>query len=297
VRSLVAQDRQVGQKSIAIGTTTDGFPQTFPEPLGVGVDQFVVGASADTAAAGGQGLHVIFTIPAGRLTPQVAGDNVIYPLRFRLYVSDERDSLVGHIDTVRTFATREPLRDPAYLTGQLIVPVPVGLYRYRLLVETPDGFAGAVAEQDSVGVGDFDGRHFAASDLVVGSAGSGLAWSRVRDTVLLNPLGRFPAGAGAQLYYEVYGLSRGDVYHTEVRLERVGGRSIFAAIGRLFGAGRPPVLLAFDAPADGPVSRVHRGVDLGDTPTGDYELTVTVRDPATGTTLTRRHRFQVVTRN
>src|SRR5439155_23636147 len=92
-------------------------------------------------------------------------------------------------------------------------------------------------------------------------SGLGLVWTTGSDTVPLNPLSRFPEGGSAELYYEVHGLATGAPYHTVVRLEREGGRSLFH---RLFGGGQAPVLFEFDAPADGPVTRVRRAVDLRD---------------------------------
>jgi hypothetical protein len=135
------------------------------------------------------------------------------------------------------------------------------------------------------------------SDRVVGGEGSGLVWfSPAGDTVRLNPLQRFPEGSAVNLYYEIYGLSTGTTYHTVVRLEREGGRSVFGAIGRLFGGGRSPVLLEFDAPSSGAVTRVQRGIELRDVSTGTYRLAVVITDPATGTSITRVQRFQVVQR-
>jgi len=135
------------------------------------------------------------------------------------------------------------------------------------------------------------------SDVVVGRDGSGLVWHTMAgDTVRLNPLQRFPEGSGMNVYYEVYGLARGAAYHTVVRLEREGRRSLFGAIGRLFGGGRAPVLLEFDAPSDGPVTRVQRGIELRDVAKGSYRLVVTIADPQTGTTVTRTEQFQVVDR-
>jgi hypothetical protein len=159
-----------------------------------------------------------------------------------------------------------------------------------------------------------------ASDIVVGRAGSGLAWLplvrkdslhtapppgdslavalrdsfSVGDTVLLNPLDRYPSGSVAELYYELYGMAPGATYHTEVRLERVGGRSVFGAIAGLFGGRRPPVQLEFDAPATGPVTRVHRGVSLRGVSPGTYLLTVILSDPATDRSIRRQHRLLVV---
>ncbi len=151
-----------------------------------------------------------------------------------------------------------------------------------------------MVERDSLEVGALSGRRFAASDLVLGRTGGGLSWPTGCDTVLLNPLGRFPQGSTVELYYEVYGLARGTTYHTVVRLDPIGGRSIFGAIRSLFGGRRPPLLLEFDVPADGPVTRVHRSVELRDVAKGDYVLSVVVTDPTDGRALTRARRFQVV---
>jgi len=47
------------------------------------------------------------------------------------------------------------------------------------------------------------------------------------------------------------------------------------------------VLLEFDAPASGPVTREQRGIELRDVSKGTYRLTVVISDPASGTTVTR----------
>jgi hypothetical protein len=98
----------------------------------------------------------------------------------------------------------------------------------------------------------------------------------------------------AELYYEIYGLAAGESYHTEVRLERQGGRSLLGRIGGLFGGRRPPVLLAFDSPADGPVTRVHRGISLRDVAPGSYRLTVTLSIPGSDRRVSRSGPLQVV---
>ncbi len=289
--TALAEERRAGQRSIAIGTTTDSYRQRFDASLGLVTRDFVVGDGTGT----GQALHVVFAVPADRLAGRaVVGDGVVYPLHFRLLVSDTADRLVARVDTARLFHAREPLGGDAYLTGQLAVPVPPGDYRYRLLVNTPDSAGGDVVLGDSVTVEQLDGSVVAASDLVLGRRGAGLFWSAAGDTVLLNPLGRFPQGSAAELYYEVYGMERGAAMHTVVRLEREGGRSFFGAITGLFGGRRAPVMLEFDAPADGPITRVHRGIDLRDTPRGRYLLSVTVT--AGSRVITRTQRFQITAR-
>ncbi len=288
-RGALTAEREAGHRSIALGTITDTYHRTFAQPFETVVSEFAVGARGGT----GQMLHVLFAIPAQRLTPVRDADRAIYPLSFRLFVSDTTESLVARLDTTRVFAAREPLRGGMYLTGRLALAVPPGTYRYRLLVEERGSDAGDLVTRDSVVVGALDGARFAASDLVLGREGSGLVWTPGPDTVPLNPLGRFPEGGSVELYYEIYGLAAGAPYHTVVRLGRDGGRSLFR---RLFGGGQAPVRFEFDAPADGPVTRVRRAVELRDASTGSYVLSVEIRDPVTGASLVRRGRFVVVSR-
>jgi GWxTD domain-containing protein len=292
-RGVLAAERKLGQRSIAVGTTSDSYRRVFASPLDVIVSRFVVG----DPQSGGSALHIVFAIPANRLSPVTGSNRVVYPLSFRLYVTDRAGGLAARLDTIRVFAAPKPLPDGTYLTGQLAIPVPPGLYAYRLLTEQRDGAAGALVTGDSVIVDTLTGSRFTASDLVVGRTGSGLLWSGGADTVFLNPLDRFPQGGTAELYYEVYGLPAGGVYHTVIQLERRGGRSVFGAMTHLFGGGkRLPVLLEFDAPSDGSVTRVHRQVDLGDAPGGPYVLTLRISDPATGKVLSRSAQFTVVPR-
>ena len=306
--AALADERSVGRKDITTGTTTDTYEQRFPVALNVVVNDFVVGSGPTGPPATGDppsmtaALHVVFAIPAARLSSELGGEGVLYPLHFRLLVTDLRDSLVARLDTVRVFTTRQPLHAPSYLSGRLSVPVPAGAFRYRLLVSTADQLAGQLVVRDSLQVPVLDGRTYASSNVVMGRVGGGLVWlarhpagdSTAVDSVLLNPLDRYPTGSVVELYFEVYGLAAGQAYHTEVRVERQGGRSIFGWVGGLFGGHHAPALLAFDATADGPVTRVHRGISLKDVATGNYVLTVTLTDPASSRRIVQRQSLQVV---
>jgi hypothetical protein len=258
----------------------------------------VVGARAgDGDEEGGAALHVVFALPAKHLTPQPDSERVVYPLSFRLLVTDVQGALVKQLDTTRVFASRQPLPGEAYLAGQLSASLPPGRYVYRLLVQEAGGHAGDVTLADSISVDALSGREFAVSDLVVGRLGSGLVWNARGDTVFLNPLDQFPQRSAAELYYEVYGVARGTPYQTALRLERMGGKSPLGFVGRIFGGGsRAPVSLDFEAPSDGPVTRVHRRLDLRDVSKGTYVLSLRITDPATGASVTRRQRFTVVSR-
>ncbi|HET9709707.1 MAG TPA: hypothetical protein VFP39_15515 [Gemmatimonadales bacterium] len=325
--AALADERSVGRHDIVSGTTTDTYEQRFPVTLNVVVSDFVVGAGPTdagilsdsqraTAGAGGDGvtdrpsarqpvrqaLHVVFAIPADRLSAEPGGEGVLYPLHFRLLVTDLHDSLVARLDTLRVFTAHQALHAPSYLSGRLSVPVPAGALRYRLLIATTDQLAGQLVVRDSMRVPALDGRSYVSSDVVMGRAGGGLVWlarhavgdSTAVDSVLLNPLDRYPTGSVVELYFEVYGLAPGQTYHTEVRVERQGGRSILGWVGGLFGGHHAPALLAFDATADGAVTRVHRGISLKDVPTGNYVLTLTLTDPASSHRIIQRQSLQVV---
>jgi GWxTD domain-containing protein len=289
----LSEERRHGKRSIAAGTTSDSYPQRFELPLDAVVSDFVV---TDRAESSSTTLHVLFAIPAERLTPHPAPDGVVYPLRFRILVADSAGRQVARLDTTRVFGARQPLRRPAYLTGRLALPVPAGALHYRALVAAVDGSAGEVVSRDSLAADTLDGRRFAASDLVVGVRGSGLAWVRGADTLPLNPLGNVPANGELEVYYQVFGLGAGAPYRTEIEVARDGGRSLWSAIGGLFGGRRAPVRLAFDAAASGSRTEVRRTVSLRGVARGAYRLTVRLTDPARGLTLVRTYRFSIVAR-
>jgi len=293
VRSgALVEERAIGQRSIAVGTSTDSYRHRFESPLGARTTQFVV-ARRDSGSPA-QTVVVVFAVPVGRLTAVPAAGQVRYPLQLRMRVVDSLGRAVAALDTLRVFAAAQPLARDAYLSGVLSVAVPAGTLRYRLLVATPGERAGDVVSLDSLPVPALDGQTVAVSDLVLGRVGSGIAWLPPGDTVLLNPLGDYAQGGSIELYYEVAGLAAGTAYRTEITLEPAGGPSLFGRVRALFGGRRTPVRLSFDAVASGAVTRVRRSIGLGDLKRGAYVLTVTVSDPHGGATQVRRRRLEVV---
>jgi hypothetical protein len=286
--NVLGEERQLGRRAIALGTTTDSYRHKFDRPLTVRTTDFVVARRDGDDPA--QQLVVVFAVPVGRLTPEPSGGGVRYPA-VPPPGHGRRGGLVSALDTVRVFGAPRPLTREDFLTGLLTVPVPAGDLRYRLLVATTDGATGDVVRRDSLDAPPLDGRSTALSDLVLGRAGSGIVWLPPGDTIPLNPLGQYPQGTSVELYYEVHGLTPGREYRTEITMEPAGGPSFFGRIRGLFGGRRAPISLAFDAPAAGPVTRVRRTVDLGDLGRGAYLLTIRVIDPDGGTTHLRRRRI------
>ncbi len=284
VGPAIAQERTDGKKDIAVGTTTDSYALRFEQSLDALASGFVAGEGVGPATPM---LHVVFAIPADRLSPRPGPDGVTYPLRFRVVVADSSGDGIARLDTVRVFGARQALRRPSYLTGRLALPVPPGRFRYRLLVASVDGTAGEMVTLDSTVADRMDGGRFAASDLVLGVHGSGLTWVTGNDTVPLNPLGRVLAGGDLEVYYQLYGLAAGATYRTVLEVTREGRRSIF-------GRRRAPVRLEFDGRADGARTDVRRTISLRDVQRGAYVLTVRLTDPESGVTLVRARRFTIV---
>ena len=284
VGPVIAQERSDGKKDIAVGTSTDSYAQRFEQSLGAVAGGFVAGEGAEPATPM---LHVVFAIPAERLTPAPGGEGVTYPLRFRVVVVDSSGDAIARLDTARVFGARQALRRPSYLTGRLAVTVPPGRFRYRLLVASMDGAAGELVTLDSAVADRLDGSRFAASDLVLGVQGSGLTWVTGRDTVPLNPLGHVVAEGDLEVYYQLFGLAAGAAYRTVIEVTREGRRSIF-------GRRRPPVRLEFEGRAEGPRTDVRRTISLREVARGPYVLTVRLTDPASGVTLVRARRFTIV---
>jgi len=299
VRGSLAEERDIGKSSIAIGTKTDSYRRNFDEPLQTVASQFVVGDTGREPEPGGA-LHVVFAIPVNRLAPTTDSLRTLYPISFRLYLTDSSGAIARRVDTTRIFVTRHPLAASAYLSGQLTTQLPAGVYGYHLLIEQPGGVGGAgdLITRDSIRVGVLDGTRFAVSDLVVGRADAGLVWFDRGDTVFLNPLEQFAEGSAAELYYEVYGVPAGAAYHTAVRLERRhDGGSVFGFLGRLFGGKKEgPVTLTFDATSDGSITRVHRQIALRDVPQGRYVLSVRITQATTETAVTQQQELEVVGR-
>ncbi len=98
------------------------------------------------------------------------------------------------------------------------------------------------------------------------------------------------------LYYEVHGLEAGAAYRARVEVLGKRSNSIFARIGRLFGGGGPPVSFEFEGSATGTVTRARQIVDLDPLKDGDYQVVLTVEDPARDIRHTRQAPFRVRSR-
>jgi GWxTD domain-containing protein len=272
---LLSAERRAGERSIAVGTTTDRFPLSFSSGLGSTVIPFVVSDETGRQAE----LLVQFAVPTARLARERHGDVAVYRLGVRVVAGDPAGDSRSVLDTVVVFRgdTARPVEQR--LAGYVTVPIEPGPSAVKVVLTDPVNRAGDLLSRDSLSVPDFGADSLVLSDLVLGVVGGELTWVRGADTVQLNTAGGFPLARPLEVYYEIHGLAPASPYRARVEVRRIGGGSPFRWIARLFGGGGPPIALAFDGVAEGPVTRITHEVDIGALRPGRYRLVVTLRTP------------------
>jgi tetratricopeptide (TPR) repeat protein len=281
-----ADERLRSIDMVRAATTTDSYAHHFTADLHPVVSWF---AMADEAMR--PELHVVFAVPAARLHPVTADDGaLVYPLALRLLVYDSASGrLVAALDTLRAFHAGQRLGAGTFVTEQMVLRVPAGRFAYAFVIQEEHASAGNAISRQSLEVQRMDGG-FAASDMVLGREGSGLAWRRPEGDVPLNPLMRFPKDGTVALYYEVYGLPGGASVGTRVRVTPAGGRSIFR---RVFG-GRSGADLQFTTVTDAPGrTRIRQRLELRGLANGRYLLRLELTDPISGSRVVRESPFDI----
>jgi len=283
-QKFLTEERLVGRRSIAVGTTTDSYELTFARALTLETGVVVTGTDSGRSL-----LHVTYAIPGSALHEVPSERGHLYPVRLRLSVTDRVGRPVAAVDTTRLFIAREAVPATEHLVGRLEVPVIPGQLTYRLAVEQGSD-NGIILAADTITSGDFTGDQFELSGLVVGAREANLTWRPVPgDTVYFNPLSRFRRHGDMELYYEIYGLPLGASFRTEVLVTKQGGGGFLG----LFGGKKPSLRLGFEEKVDAAVTRVHRSVALERLSPGRYWLEVVVRD-APGAERRSRAVFEVV---
>jgi GWxTD domain-containing protein len=286
--TALASERSQGRRAIRAGTTTDSYPLRFDAPLRSRVQLYAVGGGGGAAHA-----LLVFAVPGERLMGVAGTDGNRYPLEIRVATTDLAVPI--RFDTVRVFRTRGPLEPGQLLSGFLEFPLPPDTHSLRVAILEAGGAAGDVIEVRDFAVPDFGGERFVLSDLVLGDATSGLRWIVGRDTVPLSPRGTYVRGSAVELYYELHGLPLGAAYRARVEVRGRRGRSIFSAIGRLFGGG-PPVAFAFESATTDTPHRGMQTVSLAPLEPGDYVLQLTVEAPGRSGRAVREVPLRVVSR-
>jgi GWxTD domain-containing protein len=281
-----AEERRMGQSSIALGTRTDSYELHFAEDLKARTQVLAVGRDST-----GSLVQIVYAISGKGLEPVTVTRGFLYSVRVRFTAMDRTGRVVASLDTTRHFVAPEPVPDDEHLVGRVAVPVPTGRYQYRLALQQGEE-AGMVLPRDTLRVGGPTSVTLGLSDLVLGSRSTNLAWQRAdQDTVLFNPLQTFKRAEEMQLYYEVQGLQPGSTYEVRLAVRKQGGSG--GLFRKIFGGGGAAISLKFDAQATAMVESAHRGLQLEKLKPGMYVLEVMVTD-AGGHRDQRLQPFQVV---
>jgi GWxTD domain-containing protein len=258
-------ERAAGQRSLAVGTSTDSYGQKFSASLAPTVQAY--GVSRD-----GEGrILVVFGLAPSR----GVGDSV--PLSVRLVVSSEDDRRRVQTDTtIRLQSSGRPAG--GWQAGYLELLAPPGRHRLRVLLADSRNDAGGTAQIEPIVLADANDPAIALSDLILGVPGA-LQWPGPDGPVALNPSGRFKA-APAALYYRIAGLQVDSTYQTSIEIQsdnRAGSRRIAAA---------------FAMEAEHRTQMVRRGIDLRGLGAGSYHLVVTVTGAGGRVTSSRGFRIK-----
>lgn len=280
------EERQVGQESIALGTTTDSYELRFADELEVKSEVLAVGHDSS-----GSQVQVVYAIAGSSLEPMPVTRGYLYSVRVRFVATNRVGRVVASLDTTRHFVAPAPVPDNEHLVGRVSLPVPVGIFEYRIAVQQGEE-AGIILPRDTVRVGQPTATALALSDLVLGSRSTNLMWKRTPDdTVVFNPLRTFNRNEDLELYYEVEGLSSGTPYTVRIAARKEGGGG--GLFKKIFGGGSAAISLKFEEQGAFPVARSHRRLKLDRLKPGNYVLEVTVED-AGGRKDRRVQAFQVV---
>jgi hypothetical protein len=285
-RSISAEVRRDAYE----GLRTDSDAPSFERDLPFAVDLF--------SFRGADGLTEVtaaLLFPGEALSLRSFADaGVAYALDLTLIVADTAAGRVTRVDTTATARAARPLGDGELLRTHLsLSSTPTGSAVQRVIAREHDSPAHGRMVGGPFEVMDFTGDTLMVSDVVLASTAPDGPFRRGDVALTLVPTREFPGGA-FRAYYEVYGLSGGDVYSTELRIDRVRG-AVGRAVHGLFGSGSAIRLRFTDeaAPdetgAQKEVRRIETALDEG-----RYRMTVTLtRDGATRS-VTREREFTVV---
>ena len=280
------EERQVGQTSIALGTTSDSYELRFPDELTVNSEVLAVGRDSS-----GTQIQIAYAIAGSTLEPVMVTRGYLYSVRVRFVATDRFGRVAAAMDTTRHFVAPAPVPDGEHLVGRVSVTVPPGRYEYRLAIQQGEE-TGILLPTDTVRVGQPTATALALSDLVLGSRNTNLFWRRTaEDTVAFNPLRTFKRKESMELYYEVEGLSAGTPYTVRIAVRKQGGGG--GLLKKVFGGGSAQISLKFEERGSFPVTSTNRSLKLDKLKPGNYSLEVTVED-AKGRSDKRVQPFQVV---
>ena len=256
------EERRLVRHSVARGVSTDSYAWRFGRTLTPVVLPYAVMRKGSAAGT----LLVVFSVPGEQLQGDSAPDGSWrYRLRIRTQAVDRASGRSIEQDTVRIFSNPDRLGRGRFLSAVTELAVPPADYHVGVIVAEPDADRGQAVAFDQLSVVAPSPGAIRMSDLVLGSASSGVAWHGSDAAVSLNPLNAFSPGATVEVYYQLSGLEGGERYRTSISL----------APKDTTGHGRT-LRLSFEDAAPGAFSEWRRSLSLAGIPSGTYLLTVEI---------------------
>jgi GWxTD domain-containing protein len=233
-------------------------------------------------------------IQAATLQPSSGpGNTKVYAVNTSVIVIDTSSRAVARKDTVvQAQAAQVASRGSIVLGDVALSALPGEGTIHRVVVADANDETHGQLYGGPLKVPSYAADTLMLSDVVLAAPNTGGSFNRGVVSLSLVPWQAFERGE-FRIFYELYNVSPGHPYTTEIRLESVG-RGVGGAVAGLLGK-RPAVSLRFDdvAPATGLVIQQVRDAQADPSP-GEYKLTVTITDQRTGQKVSRERPVTVV---
>jgi GWxTD domain-containing protein len=239
-------------------------------------------------AAGATDVVTAISVEGERLSRQpLAGGASEYAVNLRVAVVDTAARTSTQRDTVLRLIAAAPLQGEQRLRAHVAFAVPPteGAFQRIVLRDAADPARGQVYGRPIV-VPDYGAGTLAMSDIVLAAPDSAGAFQRGDVSLSLVPWGAY-AGGAFRVFYELYDLTPGGAYTTELRVERAGG-----GLKRLFRRGTVIQLRFDDVAPEGGVAQQVRDVRTELAP-GDYRLRVRITDRTSGRSIEQERRLTI----
>lgn len=261
--SSIAAAVNKGRASIDTATTTDRFARKFSQAITPTIQMLSVRKTTSDSPY----ILLVFAIPGDQALSVPlgeAGGRTGYSFRLVASVARHGDGKRFSVDTIRNFATQQPLTAGEYLIGSLELRVEPGDYTSSLAITQEDG-RGAVASLGRV-VAAASRNKLAVSDVILGAPGGALKWNSGRELVALNPLNAFRSGGTAALYAQFSGM--------KPSLEYQATLEVFLADDPK--EKRPQLSISFVQPAKSGLIEIQRDVALKNLKPGRYRVRLAI---------------------
>ena len=160
------------------------------------------------------------------------------------------------------------------VTGLVEVPLPAGAYSVGVVLSQADG-RGALAAARGVTLPRATAQ-LTVSDMVLGRENSGVQWNSGATNVALNPLGTYPKGGSAEVYFQLSGMTAGHTYQSKFEFFRADDAPDHGA----------RLVISFAQPASQDRIEVSRTLGLKNLDAGRYRVKLTVSGDSLQTTAT-----------